>query len=94
MDTVEISWATPKLFYNYFISIRNTLYQSWFLGIFPSLFYHYDILNKDEYDFNNEYDFSVRLNSSQEFAKSLSGQVSWPSSCLLRELLKIYEYNF
>ena len=42
------------------------------------------------FKFVYECDFLVRPNSWQnQFAKSLSGQISWPSSCLLRELLKI-----
>ena len=36
-----------------------------------------------------EYDCLVRPNSCQEFVKSLSEQISRPSSCLLQELLKI-----
>ena len=39
--------------------------------------------------FRFEYDFLVRPNSWQEFAKLLSDHISWPSSCLLRELLEI-----
>ena len=43
----------------------------------------------NECDFDYRYSFLVRPNSWKKFAKSLSGQISWPSSGLLRELLKI-----
>ena len=48
------------------------------------------VRNTVYYDFDYQYDFLIRLNSWQEFAKSLSGQISWPFQIYqLRELLKI-----